>query len=223
MVSPFPKNPLGGNLGFRTASFYRLDPLGLVPVEPLLDIVPALNPARVTIDAIGSESRDLSFQITTNALQDFTSAQSNNHEDLERATISGVLISAVDLGPAGAAGLAGLRADLLKVDNLRAMAKRREPIMVVTPRIDMPRAFIEGISQSWDPDLGENTEVSISLVEARIVNPLAADSAIPDVEASATGNNVLAAVGPQGGAPVTTQSVTNSPVAGVAPTVVGVA
>lgn len=224
MVSPFVKNPLGGNLGVRTASFFRLDPTGTVPVEPLLDLVPALNPARVTIDAIESETKDSTYLITTNALQDFTSAQSNNHKEPVRITVSGILISSIDLGLVGSVGVAGipgfgggLRADLLKVDNLEAMADTKEPIMYVSPRIDMAKAFIESVSRSWDPDLGDNTIVTVSLVEARIVNPLIGDSAVPDVEASATGNNAVVGASAQGGTPVETQSVTNSNVLGLAP------
>lgn len=224
MVSPFVKNPLGGNLGARTASFFKLDPTGTVPVEPLLDLVPALNPARVTVDAIDSESKDSTFLVTTNALQDFTNAQSNVHKDLDRITITGTLISSIDLGLVGSVGIAGipgfgggLRADLLKVDNLERLANRREPIMYVSPRIDMPKAFIEFIGRSWDPETGDNTIVTVTLVEARIVNPLIADATVPDVEASNTGNNAVVSAGAQSPAPVATQTVTNSPVTGIAP------
>jgi hypothetical protein len=230
MVSPFIKNPLGGNLGARTASFFKLDPTGTVPVESLIDLVPALNPARITIDAIDSEEKDSSYFVTTNALQDFTNAQSNVHKDLVRVTVSGVLISSVDLGLAGTIGVAGipgfgggLRADLLKADNLERLADLRVPIMFVSPRIDMPKAFIENVSRSWDPELGDNTIITVSLVEARIVNPLIGlDAALPDVEASATGNNALASAGAQGGSQVGTQSVNNSVSLGVAPVLMGV-
>lgn len=228
MVSPFIKSPLGGNLGARTASFFRLDPTGTVPVELLIDLIPALGGNRITIDAIDSESQDSNYLITTNALQDFTSAQSNNHRELKRITVSGVLISSIDLALAGSVGIAGvpgfgggLRADLLKVANLEALADRREPIMYVSPRLDMPKAFIENVSRSWDPDLGDNTIVSVTLVEARIVNPLLGDSATPDVEASATGNNATKGAGAQGGSPVETQSISNSTVTGIPPTITG--
>lgn len=230
MVSPFIKNPLGGNLGARTGSFYKLDPTGSVPIEPLLDLVPALNPARVTIDAIESEDKDSTYLITTNALQDFTDAQSNNHKDLERITVSGIFISSIDLGLVGSIGVAGipgfgggLRADLLKIDNLERMAAAREPIMYVSPRIDMAKAFIESVNRSWDPELGDNTIVTVTLVEARIVNPLiGVEAAVPDVASMATGNNAVAAAGAQGGAPVGTQSVQNSVTFGVAPSVLGI-
>lgn len=226
MVSPFIKSPLGGNLGARTGSFFRLDPLGNVPVEPLLDLLPALNGNRITIDALESETEDLTFSITSNALQDFSTAQSNSHRELERVTVSGILISSIDLGLVGSVGLGGipgfgggLRADLLKIENLKNLARRREPVMYVSPRVSMAKAFIEAVSRSWDPELGENTIVSVSLVEARIVNPLIASSNVPDVEASATGNNGVKSVGAQSAAPVQTQGVTNSVSLGVAPQV----
>ena len=223
-VSPFPKSPLGGNLGARTASFFRLDPTGTVPVEPLIDLVPALSGRRLTFDILDSEDFDLSFLVTTNALQDFRSAQSNVHQDLDRITVTGTVISSIDLGLVGSVGVAGipglgggLRADLIKADNLKRLARRREPIMYVSPRIDMPMAFIGSISQSWNPDLGDNTVLTISLVEARIVNPLIGLTAKPDLEASATGNNAPASAGAQGGSPVETQSVTNSGSVAVGP------
>jgi hypothetical protein len=228
MVSPFIKSPLGGNLGLRTGSFFRLDPTGTVPVEPLGDLVPGLNGNRIVVDALDSETKDSTYLITTNALQDFTSAQTNNHKEPVRITVTGILISSIDLGLVGSTGVAGipgfgggLRADLLKIDNLERLADRREPIMYVSPRVDLAKAFIESISRSWDPGLGDNTQISVSLVEARIVNPLLGDAATPDVEASATGNNAPKPAGAQGGKPVQTQSVTNSVTLGVAPQVTG--
>jgi len=230
MVSPFIKSPLGGNLGARTASFYKLDPFGVVPVEPLLDLIPALGPNRISIDAIDSEDKDSSYFITTNALQDFTNAQSNNHKDLIQVIVRGVLISSIDLGLAGSIGVAGipgfgggLRADLLKADNLENLAGTRQPIMFVSPRIDLPRAFIQNVSRSWDPELGDNTAISVTLIEARIANPLiGVESAVPDVAAMATGNNAVASAGAQAGTQVGTQSVVNSGTVGIAPTVIPV-
>lgn len=226
MVAPFVKNPLGGNLGARTASFYKLDPLGIVPVEPLLDLLPAFTARRVTLDAIESEEKSLDFAVTTNALQDFTSAQSNVHKELERITVTGIAISSIDLGLAGSVGVAGipgfgggLRLDLIKADNLELMANARMPIMFVSPRIDMPKAFIENITRSWDPDLGDNTIISISLVEARLVNPVDLAPAVADLEASATGNNAAVAAGAQAGTPVSTQSVTPGATFNSAPTI----
>lgn len=228
MVSPFVKSPLGGNLGLRTGSFFRLDPTGTVPIEPIGDIIPALGGDRITIDALDSEEKSSTYLVTTNALQDFTTAQSNCHKEPIRVSVSGILISSIDLGLVGSTGLGGLpgiggglRADLLKIDNLERLAERREPIMYASPRISLAKAFIESVTRSWDPDLGDNTIVSVSLIEARIVNPLIADSAKPDVEASLTGNNKDVPAGAQGGTPVETQSIQNALVQGVAPGVIG--
>jgi len=175
-VPAFIKNPLQGILGAKTASFYRLDPTGTIPIEPVADLRPAFTPNRVTLDMVDAEDLSRSYQITTNALQDFTSATSNVHRDLIRLTVSGTLISSINLPLIGSVGFAGLRFDFLKFSNLETIADRREPIMVVTPRVSMAKAFIESVSRSWTPDLGENTLVTVSLVEARIVNPLSIPS-----------------------------------------------
>ncbi len=220
MVQPFIKSPLGGILGARTATFYRLDSTGTKPIEPLGDLIPSFNSDRVNLDMIDSEDVDRSYMVTMNALQDFTSATSNVHKNPERLTLSGTLVSSVGLALAGSVGFAGLRADLIRVANLEELADARQPIMVVTPRISMPRAFIESISRSWNPDQGENTLITISLVEARVVSPVTADNVIPDVESSATGNNRTTEAGNQAAATVQTQTVTPGATPGAAPSVV---
>jgi hypothetical protein len=226
-MAAFEESPLGGLLGARTASFYRLDPTGTVPIEPIADLRPAFTPNRVVLDMVDTEDIERTYQVTANALQDFTSATSNVHRDLIRLTVSGTLISGIDLPFVGAVGLGGvpgfgggLRADLLKIANLEALADAREPIMVVTPRVSLPKAFIESISRGWSPEQGENTLVTVSLVEARVVNPLSADAAVPDVAGSNTGNNATVAAGAQSPLPVQTQTVTPPPVFGAAPNVV---
>lgn len=226
MVAPFVQSPLGGLLGARTASFYRLDAAGLMPVEPIADLVPAFSPRRVVLDMVDSEDVELSFEVTTNALQDFRDATSNVHKSLDRMTISGTLVSSIDLALIGSVGTGGipgigggLRADLLRLENLEAMANRREPVMVVTPRRSFARAIIESVSPSWTPDTGDNMLVTISIVEARIVSPLTG-TIVPDVAGSTTGNNAVASVGAQAPAPVTTQLVTPPAVPGLSPTVI---
>ena len=220
MVQPFIKSPLGGILGARTATFYRLDSTGTQPIEPLGDLIPSVTSDRVGLDMVDSEDVDRSYVVTMNALQDFTSATSNVHKNPERLSLSGTLVSSVGLALAGSIGFAGLRADLIRVANLEELADARQPIMVVTPRISMPRAFIESISRSWNPAQGENTLITISLVEARVVSPITADNVIPDVESSATGNNRITEAGSQAAATVQTQTVTPGAAPGVAPSVV---
>lgn len=227
MPEPFIQSPLGGILGVRSASFFRLDPSGTSPIESLGDLVNPFNPNKVSFDITDSEDSERSFTVTSNALQDFRNASSNVHKELERITVSGTLVSSVDLGPLGSVGTGGvlgfggsLRADLLRIANLETIADAREPILFVSPRVSMPRCFIESISRSWTPDLGENTLVTITLVEARIVNPLAAAEIVPDVAASLTGNNEVTQLGTQAGAPVLTQSVTPPIGFGLPPTVI---
>lgn len=222
-MATFQKTPLGGTLGLRTAAFYRVDSNSGLPIAKIGDLLPALGPDRVTYDVIDSETVSQGFAVTTNALQDLSSATSNVHRDLIRVSLTGTLISSIDLGLIGSVGLGGvpgfgggLRTDLLKLANLEALADAREPIAVITPRLSLPLAFIESINRDWSPDIGENTIVSISLVEARIVNPLSAESEVPDVAASNTGNNSTTATGNQAAPVVQTQTVTPPPAFGAA-------
>lgn len=224
MSTPFVKSPLGGLLGTRTVSFYRLDPTGNVPIEPLGDLVPALGSDRVTFDMIDSEDGEQTYAITMNALQDFTSATSNVHREPKRRTFSGTLIGGVDVALVGSFGLSGapglgggMRNDLRKLEALEAIAERREPIMVVSPRKSFPRAWIETIADSWTPELGPNSMVTISIVEARIVSPLQANAVVPDVASSLTGNNRKTSVGSQSTSTVETSQLQTSSTPGVAP------
>jgi len=218
MVQPFIKSPLGGILGARTMAFYRLDSTGTQPIEPLGDLIPALTSDRVTLDMVDSEDVERSYNVTMNALQDFTSATSNVHKNPERITVSGTLVSSIDLALAGSVGFAGLRADLIRVANLEELADARQPIMVVSPRVSMARAFIESISRSWNPDQGENTLITVALVEARIVSPLTANEVIADVAASATGNNSTTQAGSQAAPTVQTQTLVPGAAPGLPPT-----
>ena len=197
MANPFIKSPLGGILGVRNASFFRLDPLTATPIAPLGDLIAPFFPDKMSLDVVDSEDYELNYSITENPLQDFTSASSNVHKDLERVTVSGTLVSSIDLGILGSVGLPLLRSDLLKIANLERIADKREPILFVSPRVSMAKCFIASILRSWNPELGDNTNVTISLVEARIVNPLQADAVVPDVAGSFTGNNAASAVGTQ--------------------------
>jgi hypothetical protein len=227
MTRPFMESPLGGNLGVRTASFYRLNAVG-VPVQLISDLDPSPSNDRVRLDMIDSESAPKVYTVTSNAMQDLSNASSNVHKELNRIDVTGTLISSLNLGLIGSVGVGNLpglsspfRPDLMALVALIAMADRREPIAYFSPRNSMPLALIESISPPWDPSLGENTIVSISLVEARIVNPLTATDQVLDVANSLTGNNASTPAGSQSGRAVETQAVTQSSTPGVAPTVVG--
>ncbi len=220
---PFVKDALAGLLGRRTASFYRLNAAG-IPVQLISDLNPSPTPDRVKFDMIDSESAPLDFSVTTNALQDFTSATSNVHQEPRQVEVTGTITSTNDLFAIGA--VAGNvpgqpRRDLAVLANLEALAQRREPIMYSSPRGSLPKAFIANITPTWTPELGPNTIVSVTLIEARIVNPLNAKAQVPDIANSFTGNNALSAAGAQAGTPIETQSVTNGPAPGVAPQVIG--
>jgi hypothetical protein len=213
---------LGGIKMVQTASIYRLSRVSgfQVPIEPLIDLIPGITPARVTMDLIDSEDVSLNYTVTENTLQDFSNTTSNVHRELQRISITGVMASTLQtplplpIGPA-TTGSAFVRFDLLRIANLEAIANRGEPVMVVTPRFSLARCFIESISRPWSPDIGPNTELTISCVEARILSP-GQSNAIPNYGAQLPGN------GTQTGGGNVSPTVTNSPdlpfnVPGVAP------
>jgi hypothetical protein len=195
-VSLFAESPLGGVLGASTCSVFRLDPLtGTVPLEPLLDIVPGVTPMRVTLDMIDDESVEHVYALTTHPLQDVADAVSNVHRDLEKMTIQGTMSSnipiPIPLFPLEAVPnpLGFLRIDLIKLRNLRAMAKDRQPVMVVTPRYALARALIGRIHAPWRPEMGESTQVTIEFTECRIVAPSVGPPLKADYSAQLPGNN----------------------------------
>ncbi len=205
MVQPFRPSPLGGNLGVRNAVIYRLNRIGNSPVATIAELANPFSANKVGLDVVDSEAFSRAYTVTTNPLQDFTSATSNVHKDLMRITLSGTLISSIDVPFVGSIGVpgipggfgGGLRADLLKIRTLEAIADERRPVMIVSPRVSLARAFIESVDTNWSPDVGENTQVSISFVEARIVSPLLAQNVPQDVGALANGNADVSSLGGQ--------------------------
>jgi len=204
---PLVPSPLGGVLGAETASFFALSPIG-VPFEPLLDLIPGVTPFRITFDMVDSESISHSYDVTSHAVQTFFDVTSNVRKQLETITITGTLSAVPPLLPIGAIPVPGsfLRLDLLRIANLRALADKRQPIMVVTPRFGLPKCIITDINHTWNPAMAESSQVSISLTEARIVSPLTGLTEA-DFPAQAPGNN--AAQG--GGQSATTDTGTTSP------------
>jgi len=229
MVQPFRQSRLGGNIGVRNCTIYRLTPSGSTAIETLLELVNPFSPDKVAMDLVESETRNASYSTTDNPLQDFTSATSNIHKELETMEVSGIFISSIDIPFVGSVGVpgipggfgGGLRADLLKLENLRSIAAEKRPVCVVTPRRSMPRAWITSISGTWDTDMGENTGVSISFKECRIVSPMQALGVVPDVASLSTGNVSPQSIGGQAPQAITTQSVQASGTVGVPPTVIG--
>ena len=229
MVKPFRDTPLGGNLGVRNAVIYRLNRIGNSPVATIAELANPFSANKVGLDVVDSEAFSRAYTVTTNPLQDFTSATSNVHKDLMRITLSGTLISSIDVPFVGSIGVpgipggfgGGLRADLLKIRTLEAIADERRPVMIVSPRVSLASAFIESVDTNWSPDVGENTQVSISFVEARIVSPLLAQNVPQDVGALANGNADVSSLGGQAPKAIgATASASNVP--GLPPFVQGV-
>ena len=190
---------LSGVLGLVTCSIFALDPTGTVPIEPVLDLVPGVTPFRVTFDVIKSENKSAKYRVTTNTLQDFSDTTPNVHQDLAEITVTGVLSS---MGPLSLAGgpvpTLGARLDLLRIANLERIADKRRPVMVVTPRISLSKAFITNISRPWSPSDGESTVVQISFIQARILSPLLG-AALLDTASLAAGNTATTGGGTQAG------------------------
>ena len=190
---------MGGILGAFTASFFKLDPLGNVPLEPLLDLIPGLSPLRVTLDMVDSESVTYTYTKTNHPVQDFFDITSHVKKNLERVTISGTLGALLPLVPAPIPtfGLAPppppvpgslLRLDLIRIANLKNIADARQPIMVVTPRVGMARGIITMLQPRWGPDDGESSTVSITVEEIRRVSPIIGTPSV-DYPAQTSGNN----------------------------------
>lgn len=207
MPFPLQPSPMGGNLGATTASFFRLDPLGVAALEPLIDLLPGLSPLRVTLDMVDSESASYTYDITEHPLQSFLDVTTNVHKRLERLTITGTLGATpplqqfpppilatvgVDVPVIPVPPVPGslLRLDLLRIRHLKQIADDRAPIMVVTPRVGLAKCFIESITPNWNPNLAESSTVTVVVKEARLVNPLTGGELVaPDYPAQASGNN----------------------------------
>ncbi len=182
-----------GAVGVETCSIYVLDATGTTPLEPVADIVPGVGPLRVTMDAITSDSMQQTWRVTQNTLQDLTDTTSNVYRELRVLTVSGIFAAGgvVGVGIPGApsSGLVRFaRFDLRRFNNLTAIANARRPVMVVTPRYSLPRAFITSMPSSWTPESGDSLPVSLTFVEARVLTS-ATVQAFADVDSMATGNN----------------------------------
>lgn len=204
------ESPLGGVLGAYTASIFALDPiLGVMPIEPLLDIIPGVSPLRVTLDMVDGEKVTHEYSITTNAIGDIADTTSNVHRKLRHLTLEGTLSAALSDPPflpipllaflPNPLGL--IRVDLIRIQNLRKMADERRPVMVVTPRYSMARAFIGNVSSNWDPAKGHSHSVSIDFHEAFLAQPTLGKSIAGDFKSLASGNGAASGGGVGGTSP----------------------
>lgn len=175
-----------GSLGRTTCSIYALDARG-TPIERVADVVPGVSPMRATIDTIDGEQLAQTWLVTRHTLQDMSEATSNVRAELRMLTITGVLAAA---GPMviGSGATRFARLDAVRFANLTAMANQRRPVMVVTPRHSLAKAFITSLPGSWAPTDGDSQPVTITFLEARVVSS-ATIAAFVDVDASPVGNN----------------------------------
>lgn len=221
---------LEGILGRVTATFYRLDPTGRVPLSPIGEVIDKTgNLNKLSTDMIESESGGLRGTLTRHTMEDRSQVTTGFYLEPEARTIVGLISSSVPIplvgGVGGGAILAtlqaryglGTRPDLIMLANLRAMMARGEPIAVATPRWSNASVVITAIDDSWAPGQGEMVRATISVEEARIVRPEDAKGLVPDI-ASLTGGNYIQS---NAGAQPLTQST--APVSGggvlAAPTV----
>lgn len=165
------KPPFSGVISIRTASFYKLDPTGRAPIEPIADVVPSVTPFRVAMDMVDQETYTQAYEVTRNVLQDFTDTTPNVHRAPIELSITGTFTAVGPLSPVGQPPTFGFRFDLFRMAQLERMAEERRPIMVVTPRVSLATAFVQGIQRPWAPADGESTLVTISVIEARIIRP----------------------------------------------------
>jgi len=224
----FPKTALDGVISTKSASFFRLDETGTNAISPILDVVPSATDERVVLDVVQTETHTLDFLVTDSVLQDFSNIQSNIQSLPERLVIQGLVVNSLEPSLVSAVGLSALpgfdgetkRTDILKIKNLQELARAKEPIMVVTPRLSLPKALIESIIVDWTPEDGESLAVSISVKEVRIISPTGKTASLLDLAGSYTGNNAKVNVGSQGSG-TTNSTVSSSSTPGLAPVVGG--
>jgi hypothetical protein len=188
-----PTSGLAGALGAQTCTIYALDPSGTTAVEQVADIVPGVTAWRITLDTIDSENYQVNYRVTQHTLQDLTDTTSNVYRELIKLTVVGVFGAAGPMGVASgllpSTGLARLaRLDLLRYRNLKNLADRRRPVMVVTPRVSLAKCFITGIPSNWTPSDGDSMPITVSFTEARIMRSESI-AAYQDIDSLATGNN----------------------------------
>ncbi len=179
-------NGFNGSLGRTTCSIYALDARG-TPIERVADVVPGVSPLRVTLDTIDGEQLEQAWLVTRHTLQDLTDTTSNVRAELRMLTVAGVLAAA---GPMviGSGAVRNARLDAIRFANLTALANLRRPVMVVTPRHSLDRAFITGLPASWSPTDGDSQPITIKFLEARVLTSASVASFV-DVDASPVGNN----------------------------------
>lgn len=205
-----------------TASVFRIEPLTGVPVEPLVDLVPGVTPMRVTYDMVDNETIVYQYDVTEHAIQGFLDVTTHVRKRLETITIVGTLSGMGPLlpgpQPPNPPGVA--RLDVHRVTNLRLIADTKLPVMILTPRMGLSKAFITSVQQQWGPADADSCIVTITAKEARLVLPGMTAPVSPDYPAQAPGNNA-ASGGGQGAPGVVDTPYEPSAVPGLPPDVAG--
>lgn len=199
-----------GLLGSFTASFFKLDPTGTIPVEPLADVIPSVTPFRVTLDMIDRDELIRNYSVTRHALQDLVDVTPHRKRNLKLVSITGTLSAAPALSLAGVPPppTFGARLDQLRLSFLERIADHPAPIMIVTPRLSLPLGWIVGFRTPWTPADGRSTPVIIQAIEVRVASPELTD-AVKDLDSLETGNTTAANGGEQAGKPI--NSTTTEP------------
>lgn len=186
-------NSLNGNLSVRTLSIYRLDSTGTVPVEPIIDLITGKSVNRITADLIESEQYNQSYQVTTNSISNSALITSHVNKNLKTLSVSVFFVPNPSTGATAVLDPTSVRAPTQRLDqqrirNIQALADAGIPVGVYTPRWALPRAFITDISAPWDPEVGVNSRLSLSFLEARVVSPITGVWT-NDYDAQLPGNN----------------------------------
>lgn len=205
--------------GPTTCTIYLLEPTTLLPIEPIVDIVPAVTPFRQALDVVTSSTKRRTFSVTPYPVQGGPTITPHVHKQLDQLSVTGVISGSpsyqiqgslsllaalatgggVDRRIALASKVPGFpqpRRDLMQLQMLELLSNKKFPVMVVTPEGSMPKAWIRSIVRNNSADMGEATDVQLDFVEARIVSPLFAD-ALLDLDETLGGAGSTADAGGQ--------------------------
>lgn len=227
----FITDTLSGILGGRSATLYRLDPTGRVPVAKLGEVYGRFNKNKITADMISSENSETRTDASEYPIEDYADAVIGTIRRPQTLSLGLVFSSSLPIplvGGGGGSALAtaaqtiygddGARPDLIQVASLRAMQQRGEPVALLTPRHSMSRVMIVSVSSSWAPGQGERINVGLQVREARILDGASLADEGPDVGSLEAGNFGQSSAGFQGS---TTSTATASNGGTLAAPVVG--
>jgi hypothetical protein len=152
---------------------------------------------RVRLDLSESEDHRRSYQVSRNPMEPGVTGSIIRNPDT--LTVQGFL-SATPLGGIVAQQLGAFgsifRRDRREVENLRTIADKREPVVVVTAERAYASMAIEAMNERHDNRTGNGIAVSLQFSEVRIVSPLLVGGML-DPDALALGAMNTASAGSQ--------------------------